>query len=124
MFGRIRTEDRYIDLKRGALAAIVILARIFALESGSPARGTLPRLEAAAKRGVVSAHGAEELSDTFQFLLRLRLREQLRQLALGHAPDNRICYDDLTWLEQRRLRDAFRTVAEMQKITTVRLRGQ
>lgn len=120
-FGRVRTENRFIDLKRGGLAAIVNMARLFGLEAGSPARATLDRLEAAGQAGVISGQAASELGDTFKFLIRLRLREQLRQMVAGNATDNRICYDDLTWLDQRRLRDAFRTVIEMQKATAIRL---
>ena len=70
---------------------------------------------------MISERGAAELADAFRFLMYLRLREQLGHFAAGRVPENRICYDDLTWLERRRLRDAFRTVAEMQKATIVRL---
>ena len=121
MLGRIRTEERFVDLKRGGLAAIVILARIYAMEAGVHARPTLERLAAAGAQGVISERGAAELADAFRFLMYLRLREQLGHFAAGREPENRICYDDLTWLERRRLRDAFRTVAEMQKATIVRL---
>jgi CBS domain-containing protein len=121
VLGRIRTDERFVDLKRGGLAAIVILARIYAMEAGIESRSTLDRLAAARAQGVISEHGAAGLSDAFRFLMHLRLREQLEQVAAGREPENRIRYDRLTWLEQRRLRDAFRTVAEMQKATTVRL---
>jgi len=121
MLGRIRTEERFVDLKRGGLAAVVILARIYAMEAGAHARPTLERLAAAGAQGVISERGAAELSDAFRFLMHLRLREQLGHFAAGREPENRICYDDLTWLEQRRLRDAFRTIADMQKATIVRL---
>ena len=78
-FGRLRGEAEGIDVKRHGLTPIVGLARIFALEAGSSARGTLDRLAIAAGAGRVSEGGAEELTEAFRFLLRLRLREQLRE---------------------------------------------
>jgi CBS domain-containing protein len=121
-FGRIRAEDRHVDLKRGGIAAIVLLGRLYALAAGSLARPTLERLEAAAAAGTLSRSGAETLADTFRFLMRLRLREQLRRLAAAREPENRVRIEDLSPLEQRRLRDAFRAVAELQKATAMSFR--
>jgi CBS domain-containing protein len=123
-FGRIRTDDRHVDLKRGGIAAIVLLGRVYSLAAGSLARPTLDRLEAAAAAGTLSRSGAEALADTFRFLMRIRLREQLRSLADGKDPENRVCVDDLSSLEQRRLRDAFRAVAELQKATSMSFRTE
>ena len=47
-FGRMRAHDRVIDVKRGGTAAIVLLARLFALVAGSSEHSTVPRLRAAA----------------------------------------------------------------------------
>ncbi len=124
LLGRVRTQDGLLDLKHSALVAIVIMGRIFALEAGSPARSTVARLEAAAAANVITARRAKELADIFSFLIRLRLREQLRQHEAGSTPDNRIRLDELTGLEQRRLRDGFKTVIQMQRTTTTRLRGE
>jgi signal-transduction protein with cAMP-binding, CBS, and nucleotidyltransferase domain len=52
--------------------------------------------------------------------MRLRLREQLRALDAGSAPDNTVALGSLTPLEQRRLRDALRIVAETQKAIGIR----
>jgi CBS domain-containing protein len=123
-FGRIRAENGHVDLKRGGIAAIVLLGRVYSLTAGSLARPTLDRLEAAAAAGRLSRGGAEKLADTFRFLMRIRLREQLRSLATGREPENRVRVDDLSPLEQRRLRDAFRAVAELQKATSMRFRTQ
>jgi signal-transduction protein with cAMP-binding, CBS, and nucleotidyltransferase domain len=52
----------------------------------------------------------------------LRLEAQLAALSRGEEPDNRIRMDDLSWLEQRRLRDALQSVAVAQKAATLRFR--
>ena len=116
-FGRIRTDGGSVDLKRGGIAAIVLLARLYALAARSLARSTLERLEAAAQAGTLSRGGAEALADAFRYLTHLRLREQLRRLAAGGQPDNRVPFGGLSPLEQRRLRDALRTVVELQRAT-------
>jgi CBS domain-containing protein len=116
-FGRIRTHEGTVDLKRGGIAAIVLLARLYALAAGSLARSTIDRLDAAARAGTLSRGGAEALADAFRYLMRLRLREQLRREAAGGKLDNRVALDGLSPLERRRLRDAFRTVLELQRAT-------
>lgn len=116
-FGRIRTYEGSVDLKRGGIAAIVLLARLYALAAGSLARSTIERLDAAARAGILSRGGAEALADAFRYLMRLRLREQLRRVAAGDELDNRVALDVLSPLERRRLGDAFRTVLELQRVT-------
>lgn len=123
-FGRIRSDDRKVDLKRGGIAAIVLLGRLYALAAGSTARPTLERLEVASARGLLGEVGAQLLADAYHFLMALRLREQLRTLAAGGELDNRICLDDISWLEQRRLRDTFRSIADLLKTTTMRFHSE
>ena len=119
-FGRIRATDGAVDLKRGGLGVIVLLARLYALAARSTARSTPERLAAAAKAGVLSRWGADALTDSWEFLMRLRLAEQLRRLGEGRAPDNVVVLDDLSPLERRRLRDVFLTVRKMQDATALR----
>jgi CBS domain-containing protein len=118
--GRIRTEDGYVDLKAGAIAATVMLARTYALAAGSPARPTLERLRAAGEAGTLSRSGVEILGESFRFLARLRLREQLRALHAGETPSNRVRVDALSDLERRRLAEAFEAVRQLQDATALR----
>lgn len=122
VFGRIRAEDDKVDLKLGGIAAIVLLARLYALEAGSGARSTIERLDAAAERGTLTRTGAETLADAFRLLMRFRLRGQLRSLAAGRTPDNRVSLDDISPLERRRLRDALREIVPLQRSTELRWR--
>ena len=82
---RIRQTDEGVDLKRGGIIPIVSLGRLVALEAGSPARGTIDRLEAGRQDGGLSPEGAETLAEAFRFLLRLRLEHQLRERKEGRA---------------------------------------
>jgi CBS domain-containing protein len=122
-FGRFRSDDGAVDLKAGGIAATVIIARVYGLAAGSSRRATLERLEAAAAAGTLSAAGAEALSDTFRFLTRLRLREQLRSVRVGEPATNRVRLEALSPLERRRLREALRTVRTLQEHTARRFPG-
>jgi CBS domain-containing protein len=113
--GRIRSTRGRVDLKRGGIAAIVLLARLHALAAGSTARSTLERLRHAEQRGTLGTHASDDLTDAFRLLMRIRLREQLRMRAGGRAAENSVSLDDLSPLERRWLRDALQTVALEQR---------
>lgn len=124
LFGRIRAEGGAVDLKRHGTAAIVLLARLYALAARSTARSTQERLAAAATAGTLSGSGAQALAEAFRFLMGLRLREQLRSTAAGREPDNRVALDALSSPERRRLREALRAVADIQEATVLRYRTE
>lgn len=119
-FGRLRTDDGAVDVKRAGTAAIVLLARLYALTAGSSARDTSERLQTAAVRGVLSPAAADELLEAYRSLTRLRLRWQVEQVAAGRRADNRVPLDRLTSAERDHLRDALRTVRDVQTITASR----
>jgi CBS domain-containing protein len=122
LFGRLRSEDDRVDLKRGGIAAIMLLARLYALAAGSGARSTLERLDAAAEAGTLTHTGAETLAEAFRRLMRLRLRGQLHSLAAGRTPDNTVSLDDISPYERRRLIEAFREIVPIQRATELRFR--
>ncbi len=119
-FRRIRDEAGEVDLKAGGIAPIVSMARVYALQARSRSRSTLERLEAAYEAGALSQEGSETLIETYCFLLRLRLREQLNAISAGETPDNKICLKDLSRVEYRHLKDAFLAVREMQEAVSQR----
>jgi CBS domain-containing protein len=121
--GRIRTDDGGIDLKTGGIGPIVMLARLYALAAGATARPTVERLEAAAEAGTLSPAGAEILGESFRFLTRLRLQEQIRSLRRGEQPSNRVRLDALSPLERRRLSEALRAVRKQQDAAALRFPG-
>jgi CBS domain-containing protein len=121
--GRIRADDGGIDLKAGGIGPIVLLARLYALAAGAGARPTLERLEVGAEAGALSRAGAEVLGESFRFLTRLRLQEQLRSLRRGEQPSNRVRLDALSPLERRRLSEALRAVRKQQDAAALRFPG-
>ncbi|WP_297852511.1 putative nucleotidyltransferase substrate binding domain-containing protein [Meiothermus sp.] len=114
-FRQIKEEDGGVDIKKGGIAPIVSLARVYALEARSQAKGTVERLQAAARENKLSQEGAETLIEAFGFLMRLRLREQLSALRRGEPPSNKVPLESLSPLERRHLKEAFLQVREMQE---------
>jgi len=120
LFGRLRTKGSTIDVKRGGVAAIVLLARLYGLAAGSTARTTMARLEAAAAAGTLSSTGAENLAEAYRLLTTLRLRHQVDQVGAGVVADNLIRLDDLSAEDRRGLRDGLRVVRDVQQVTALR----
>ena len=107
---RVRGEAAPFDLKRFAINPIVALARCYALEVGSRARNTLERLRQARDRGLMGAETCDTVSASYRYLLGLRIRAQLRQIAAGRRPTNEVTLGELDGMERSRLKDALRTV--------------
>lgn len=124
LLGRLRFEEGTVNLKKGGLAAIVGLARVYGLEAQSLARPTLERLRAAAEARVISKEEAEDLSEAFLFLSHLRLRHQLQVLAQGQPPTNRVAQAALTPKELQVLRQVFLQVRQAQQTLATRFRLQ
>jgi len=113
-FRRIRDEQGKVDIKRGGIAPIVALARLYALEAHSTARTTIERLHDATTLGILSKEGGETLQEAFRFLMRLRLRAQLDALKARQPPDNMIALATLSSLERRMLKETFFAIRDMQ----------
>lgn len=120
LFGRLRTTDSRLDVKRAGTAAIVLLARLYALAAGSPAKTTLLRLDAAADGGTLSRAGAAQLGEAYALLTGLRLRHQVAQVRAGRVPDDLLRVGDLDRDARDRLLAALRTVRDVQEATASR----
>lgn len=104
-----------VDLKRHGLLPIVSLAWCAGLEAGSTATGTLARLDAARRAGLLADEVHAAVAEAFRFLLGLRLGTQLRAVAAGAPPSNAIALAELTGMQRSRLKDAFRAIAAWQE---------
>lgn len=100
LFGGLKEGEGGFDLKRGSLL-VVAVARLFALEAGSTAVGTLERLRAAE---AVLGEDAKTLAESFRFLARERLRHALSAPPGSGHP---LRLEELNPLERRFLKDIF-----------------
>ncbi len=112
---RIRGDASKVDLKLKGISSIVFLARVYGLEAGARTSNTLGRIRAAFDAGLIAKDTVETLGEAYGFLLRLRLREQLRMIAEGRPPVNVVSIADLSSLERSRLRDTFRAIEDWQE---------
>lgn len=106
-----------LDLKMRGLLPIVAMARVFALNAGSPAHGTVDRLRAATRAGVIGEATADNLIDAWLYIAGLRARHQAAQIRSGVAPDNALDPTQLSALERSHLKTAFRLVSNARKTT-------
>lgn len=111
---RLRGGASVVDLKLHGLAPIIFLARCYALEVGSTARGTIERLEAARRAGLLGEEMHATVLEAYRFLLMLRLRSQLRMAALGAPVTNKVQLSELGPAERSRLKEAFRAIKSWQ----------
>jgi CBS domain-containing protein len=102
-----------LDIKRG-IAAVVQLARVYALRAGSTALSTRSRLAAAEGAGVLDERVAADLRDALELMSYRRLHHQVSQFRAGARPDNHIAPEDLTDRQRRHLKDAFAIVRSAQ----------
>lgn len=102
-----------LDVKKGGIHAIVQMARLFALADGIQAVGTRARLHAAAG-GAVSAKGAQDLVDAFDFLNAIAQRNQATQIHNSERPSYHIDPQRLSKMDREHLRDAFQIIKSMQ----------
>jgi CBS domain-containing protein len=114
-FNRVRSDHGMVDLKKGGIGPIVNLARVAGIAAGSRERSTLERLAVAGKSGgILTKEDTVVLAETFQFLLHLRLRQQLSSLQTNQPIDHKVRLDALSALEHRHLKEAFVTIRQVQ----------
>lgn len=121
MFGQITLSKggdnpHTIDLKHIGIVPIVDLARVYALAAGVTVANTHDRLEVSSQAGEVSAQSARDLRDALEFLGKLRIAHQARQMTQGKAPDNFLALEELSNFERSHLKNAFAVVQTLQDV--------
>ncbi len=96
-----------LDLKAHGIMPIVEIARIRSLAAGELRISTRNRLHAAAKAGEIAESDAANLIDALDFIEKLRIEHQSRQLRAGKAADNHLAPDELSPLVRQNLKSAF-----------------
>jgi CBS domain-containing protein len=99
-------EAAEIDLKKLGIFPIVHGVRTLALQYRVRALGTAERLGALVAAGRIDAALARDLTEALRFLIGLKLAANLRQMADGRTPDNRIRLVELGTLERQALKDS------------------
>jgi CBS domain-containing protein len=112
-FGRFKTEQGRLDLKKAGLFGIVSTARALAICHHVVERATPARLDGV--RAVLpDAEGElEMLKDAHGVFIDMILAQQLDDIGRGVAPTNTVAVDRLSRRERDRLRTALESVAHL-----------
>jgi CBS domain-containing protein len=110
-----------LDIKRGGLLPIESLARWAGLAAGVGAASTSERLRAAGAAGTLAVDDVAALRDALELMTELRMEHQVEQLRAGRAPDNLIAPQSLPPVTRTALKEAFRSVARVQRGISVSL---
>lgn len=102
-----------LDIKKGGLAAVVQMARLYSIAAGIPVVDTAERLRQSAGSSV-SKKGAQDLQDAFDYLQILTIRHQATQIRRGDQPNYRIAPGELSANDRDYLRDAFGVIKSLQ----------
>jgi CBS domain-containing protein len=111
------------DIKHRGIVPITDIARVFALSQGLSQVNTTERLEAAAETPILSREMGENLVDALEFIATMRINHQADQIRKGIPADNYLAPNELSDLERRHLKDAFRVIQDMQDTMENRYQG-
>lgn len=110
MFGRVRSSERGTDLKKGGIFPLVHGLRTLALRHQVHRNNSFQRSDGLAAIGALPADLADQARQALGVLQRLRLDQQLADIAEGRVPGNHIDLQALRHLDRELLRDALRVV--------------
>ncbi|MCP5477008.1 MAG: putative nucleotidyltransferase substrate binding domain-containing protein [Lysobacterales bacterium] len=110
LFGKVKTDEHGLDIKKGGIFPIVQGLRALALKSGIAETNSFRRAELLVDAGVLHPSDASDVQQALSVFMRLRLGDQLRRLRQGQAIDNHIDVRALRTLDRELLRDALRIV--------------
>lgn len=105
-----------LNLKIKGIAPIVDILRLFSLERGVKETSTLERINALRDKHTILKDYADELEQAFEFIMLLRIQNQVEQIEAGREPDNFINPDGLSNLEKRTIKEAFNLITKLQDI--------
>ena len=122
LFSRFVSKDKghkdEIDIKKGALFALIHGVRALALEHGIHKTNTTERIKALNDIGYMSKEDAEDLLEALEIINTLRLHAQLEKLEKDKEIDNYISLTALSKLERDTLKEALKTVEEFKKVVS------
>jgi CBS domain-containing protein len=118
-FGGIKTERHgeqrgKVDIKKAGIFAITEGVKVLALEAGILHGGTRERIKELVAAQVLEPEQAQDLEASFDFLVFLRLRCQVRAIRDGRQPTNYVNLSQLNSMEKGRVKLALEEVRAFQ----------
>jgi len=117
LLGKIYSEgqaEKYIDLKKTMLH-FVNYARIYSLKNKVHETNTIDRIMKLMKEGHISEVDGQDTIDSWNFLMDLRLRNQVAALERNFHKENALVLQEITSWQETMLRKAMAQINAMQK---------
>jgi len=115
IFSNILSSHGEVDIKKGAIFAIVHGIRALALEYKLNELSTISRIKKLNSMNIISKQMASELIEAFGLLLMLRLEVQIKSMQESKTPNNLININNLGKLQRDMLKDSFQIVNTFKK---------
>lgn len=103
-----------LDIKSRGVLPFVDFARVLSLKYGHKETNTLARLKVLSAEHHIPADLYTAIVEAYEIQMQLRLIHQLQQMESGKLPDNFLHPNELTELERKMLKDAFRVIERIQ----------
>lgn len=116
LFGRLRAEERRLDIKKGGVFPLVHGLRALSLKQQVMHRNSFDRAASLAAAGVLDAELASDVQQALAVFMRLRLARQLEAEKAGEPIDNWLPLDALRHLDRELLRDALGVVDRFKRV--------
>ncbi len=107
-------HDR-LNLRDKGVMPLVNCLRALAVAGDIRETSTVGRLSTLAEGGVLARDLQADVLSAFQFLLHLRIQDQLSKRQFGEPADEFIDLDTLSLLEKKTLKEVFRIIARLQE---------
>ncbi|MCX8070396.1 MAG: DUF294 nucleotidyltransferase-like domain-containing protein, partial [Thermodesulfovibrionales bacterium] len=112
-----------LNIKVKGTALIVDLIRLFAFEKGIKETSTFERIEALRCRHAIIRDFADEIIFSFDFLMLMRIENQLSNIEKGLEPQNFIDPKELSNLKKKMLKETFSLISKMQDMVLERYKS-
>jgi CBS domain-containing protein len=110
------SQQATLDLFRRGVVPIIDLVRFFALLVDVRECSTLGRIRAIGVKNAAFGKRAGEVAQSFEFMKMLQIHHQFGQIKSGRAVDSLLRPEHLSNLQKKTLREAFRTISELQAL--------
>lgn len=114
LFGKLRTQEGRIDLKKAGLFSIVSAARVLAIRHGIAERGTRARFERVQALSLGHDADLESLASAQALFLDLLVDQQVVDIAQGIAPSNKVFIRRMSGTAREQLRIALGAVRHVE----------
>jgi CBS domain-containing protein len=104
-----------LDLKKRGVMPIIDMVRIHALANRISQVNTHERIAELVRQKVLAIADGRNLQDAFDYLMQLRVGEQVKQLTHGEKVSNHYNPNNLPELGRKHLRDAFTVIHDSQE---------